>query len=78
VIVEPQDGTRLLVNPTDVETPIPLRASVGAIRTADVVWEVDGRVVQGSAWRAVPGSHQVVAIVAGRRSRAARIEVDVP
>jgi len=74
-VAEPRHGSRLLIDPARGETALHLRAERGGGELLEVRWEVDGRKLRGDRWPAVAGSHEVVAVFRGQRSKPARIEV---
>ena len=77
LVREPRDGARWLVDPARGTTVVPLHATVGGLAVEAVRWEVDGAPLEGASWPLRAGDHQVVAVWQGRRSRAARVRVEV-
>jgi penicillin-binding protein 1C len=73
-VVYPAAGA-ILVLPPGARPRIPLRAAVADTPRTDASFEIDGRSVEGASWPLEPGTHEVVAVVAGRRSPASRFEV---
>ena len=56
-------------------TQVPLRAEIVGATHPDMMWEVDGRAIQGHHWNARPGRHTFVAIWNGRRSDMVEVEI---
>lgn len=78
VVREPRDGARWLVDPARGSLSVALRAAAGGGEIEGAAWEIDGQPLTAARWEVTPGDHTVVALWRGRRSRAARVHVDVP
>lgn len=66
-IVRPRDGARLLIDPARPPR-VDLQATLGGSFATDVVWRVDGRIVE-SSWEPSPGEHAIEAMLPARGSR---------
>ena len=74
-VAHPSDGARLLLDPSQGEPDVPLRATVAGATAPSARWEVDGEALEGSRWHATEGEHLVVALLGERRSAPIRVDV---
>ncbi len=71
----PRDGAILLLDPAR-PAAIPLRASVGGVRSSEARWAIDGEPLEGAAWSPSPGSHVLVATVGAASSEPVTVTVE--
>ncbi len=74
---EPRDGARLLLDPSRAAVRLPLRVALDAVEVHADQWLVDGAPIDGDRWTAAEGTHEITAVVQGRRSPPSRVTVEL-